>query len=61
MSGAIRNLVRKRCEVKQIMSLKPAVMTGRNVDCRLVWNMDHGSDEGIGTGIFTGRIEEICS
>lgn len=47
--------------MKQIMSLKPAVMTGRNVDCRLVWNMDHGSDEGIGTGIFTGRIEEICS
>jgi hypothetical protein len=37
-----------------------AQMLGKNVNYHLVWNMPHGSNEGVTTGTFIDWINEIC-
>ena len=40
--------------------LLAAQMMGKDIDYHLVWNMEHGSNEGSSTGTFIDWIKEIC-
>lgn len=40
--------------------LTAAKMQGIDVDYSLVWNMNHGSNEGTSTGTFIDWVNEIC-